>query len=131
MHADPGVPLLAHDPGRSTHRAGSVSGMRPSGIVFPSVDRLPSTASADGSAPSLFGGFSGTTRSSDFPRACMPDVTVIDLLRPTRRTIGEGARGISRFPCEGVSTHAQGLRLRGVRGRLADDAAFGVAFRLA
>ena len=69
-------------------------------IVFPSVGRLPSTASAVGSDPSLFGGFFGTTRPSDFPWACMPERTVIDLLRPTRRTITTGARGISRFPCE-------------------------------
>ena len=37
------------------------------GNVFPSVGRLPSTASADGQNPSLFGGFLGTTQPSDFP----------------------------------------------------------------
>ena len=35
--------------------------------VFPLVGRLPSTASADGLSPSLFGGFLGTMQPSDFP----------------------------------------------------------------
>src|SRR5262249_13140209 len=51
------------------------------------------------------------------------------LLRPARRTIGEGQRWDLPVPVQGVSTHAQGLRLRGVRDRLAGGADPGVAFR--
>ena len=43
-------------------------------IAFPLVDRLPSTASAGASSAPLFGGFPGTTQSSDFPQAYMSSV---------------------------------------------------------
>src|SRR5262249_42286333 len=56
---------------------------------------------------------------------------VIDLPRPPRPTIGDGCLWDLPFPVPRVSTHAQGLRLRGVLGRLAKDAPLGVAFRLA
>ena len=64
------------------------------------------------------------------PRGVRAGGTVMDLLRPTRRTIS-GYPWDLPFPVRRVSTHAQGLRLRGVRGRLADDAVLGVAFRFA
>ncbi len=51
------------------------------------------------------------------------------LPRPIRRTTS-GWRWDLPVPVQGVSTRAQGLRLRGVRGRLADDADVGVAFRV-
>ena len=66
--------------------------------VFPLVGPLPSTASADGSGPSLFGGFSGTMGPSDFPPACMSDVRLLAFSdRPTAPS-AMGADGISRFP---------------------------------
>jgi hypothetical protein len=67
-------------------------------IVFPSVDRLPSTTSADGSSPSLFGGFPGNMRPSDFPQAYMPGLRFVTL--PGRPVVPStsGACGISRFP---------------------------------
>ena len=43
-----------------------------SAIEFPLVDRLPSTTSAGTRNEPLFGGFPGTTQSSDFPRVGMP-----------------------------------------------------------
>src|SRR5512147_2197824 len=48
---------------------------------------------------------------------------VDDLPRPTRPTIGGGCPRDLPFPVRRVSTRAQGLRLRGVLGRLANDAA--------
>jgi hypothetical protein len=66
--------------------------------MFPSVDRLPSTSSANGSSPSLFGGFSGTTRPSDFPRACMPGFWFVTFSgRPAVPSTTDTC-GISRFP---------------------------------
>ena len=97
---DPGVPPLAHAPGRSNASSRLCVRDAASGSVFPSVGRLPSTASADGSVPVVVRRLLGTTRPSDFPRACMSGVRSCDLPRPTRRTIAAGARGISRFPCE-------------------------------
>src|SRR5262245_28883416 len=64
------------------------------------------------------------------PAGVRAEGTVIDLLRPTRLTTG-GYLWDLPFPVRRVSTRAQGLRLRGVRGRLADVAAFGVAFYVA
>ena len=69
-----------------------------SGNVFPSVDRLPSTASADGSSPSLFGGFPGSTRPSDFPRACMPGFRFVTFSGRPGAPSAPGAPGTSRFP---------------------------------
>ena len=66
--------------------------------VLPLADRLPSTTSAGAMGAPLFGGFSGTTRSSDFPGACMPDVRSWTF--SGRPAVGPvGTRGISRFPC--------------------------------
>jgi len=45
-----------------------------SDIEFPWVDRLPSTTSAGTWNEPAFGGFPGTTQSSDFPQACMSGV---------------------------------------------------------
>src|SRR6516165_5639301 len=57
--------------------------------------------------------------------------TADGLPRPTPRGEPGGYLRDLPFPVRGVSTHAQGLRLRGVRGRLADSADLGVAFRFA
>ena len=62
------------------------------------------------------------------PRGVHAGSTVVDLFRPTRRLTG-GYPWDLPFPVRRVSTHAQGLRLRGVRGRLACNATNGVAFR--
>jgi hypothetical protein len=56
--------------------------------------------------------------------------TADGLPRPTPRDKPGGYLRDLPFPVQRVSTHAQGLRLRGVLGRLADRVAFGVAFRL-
>jgi hypothetical protein len=97
-------------------------------IVLPLADRLPSTTSAGAAAAPLFGGFPGTTRSSDFPGAYMPEVRSWTLSgRPA--ALSAGTPGISPSPVRRVSTRAQVLRLRGVRGRLAYDVALDVAFR--
>src|SRR5262249_22933743 len=64
------------------------------------------------------------------PRGVHAGSTVVDLVRPTRRWTG-GYPWDLPFPVRRVSTHAQGLRLRGVRGRLANTVALGVAFRFA
>ena len=67
--------------------------------VFPLVGPLPSSTSANGSGPSLFGGFSGTMGPSDFPSACMSDVWLLAFSdRPIAPT-AVGADGTSRFPC--------------------------------
>src|SRR5262249_42961570 len=64
------------------------------------------------------------------PKGVRAGGTVVDLLRPTRRTTS-GYPWDLPLPVRRASTRAQGLRLRGVRGRLAHDAARGVAFRVA
>src|SRR5262249_51158323 len=64
------------------------------------------------------------------PRGVRAGGTVIDLLRPTRRTTGGDPRGLP-FPLRRGFTPAQGLRPRRVPGRPAPVAAVGVAFRLA
>jgi len=68
--------------------------------VFPLVGPLPSTASADESAPSLFGSFSGTMGPSDFPSACMSDVRLLTFSDRPIAPSAVGADGISRFPCK-------------------------------
>src|SRR5262249_26824875 len=71
---------------------------------FPSIGRLPSTASA-GLAP-LFGGFSGSMRLSDFPQAYMPDVRSTTFsgrsATPERIPVGSpGSRARSFHACAG------------------------------
>src|SRR5262249_14734179 len=73
-------------------------------------------------------GYYATVR---LPTGVHAGIAVCDLPRPTRRPIADGYQWDLPFPAQRVSTHAQGLRLRGVLGRLADSAALGVAFRLA
>ena len=66
--------------------------------VFPSVGRLSSTPSAGGRVPPLFGSFSGTSRPSDFPRTCMPDVRSLTFSGRRGGPSPPGVHGISRFP---------------------------------
>ena len=101
------------------------------GSVFPSVGRLPSTASADGSVPARCSAASSVLRHrpTSHGRACRSVRSWTFSGRPASPS--GGCPWDLPFPVRRVSTHAQGLRLRGVRRRLADDAALGVAFRLA
>jgi len=68
--------------------------------VFPLVGPLPSTASARGMNPRLFGCFFGTMGPSDFPPAYM---SVVRLSTCSDRPIAPSAKGTdgtSRFPCK-------------------------------
>ena len=56
---------------------------------------------------------------------------VDDLPRPIRSAFGGGCPWDLPFPARGVSAHAQGLRPRGTRSRLALNAWFDIAFRFA
>ena len=117
--------------------------------TFPSVGHHPSTDSAGEDLSPLFGGFFGTMQPSDFPRAYMPDARLPFSGRPdappvsgTRgisrsprkefpricqdralqrcalATCGSGQRALtSRIV--GIRLFDMGLRLRGVRARLA------------
>ena len=67
--------------------------------VFPLVDRLSSTASANRSSLPLFDRFSGTIQSSDFPGASMSGVWLIAFPDRPCPPSGQGTPGISRFPC--------------------------------
>ena len=98
--------------------SGTVSGATKSPAAFPLGAPLPSTDSAAG-VPVLFVRFAGTMGPSDFPRASMPAVP------------SEAFSGRSNLPeqvgnswdlpvlATGVSTPAQGLRLRRAATRLA------------
>src|SRR5581483_8091233 len=66
--------------------------------MFPLVDCLPSTTSAD--FLSLFGGFLGTTQPSDFPPACTPEVRSTTFSGRSVAPTATDADGISRFPCK-------------------------------
>ena len=68
--------------------------------VFPLVGPLPSTASADEVAPSLFGSFSGTMGPSDFPSACMSDVRLLTFSDRPIAPSEVGTDRTSRFPCK-------------------------------
>src|ERR1700736_1339307 len=66
----------------------------------------------------------------DLPAGVHAGCTSQGLFRPTCRPIGGRCPRDLPVPVQRVSTHAQGLRLRGVHERLAWSAARGVAFRL-
>jgi len=96
-------------------------------MTLPFGDLLSSTDSATAVA-ALFARVDSTTKSSDFPSACMsavPSVRFSDRPRTPQRS---GNRWDLPVLASGVSTHAQGLRLRRVRLGLAilgsDDVAF-------
>ena len=87
-------------------------------VTFPLGSLLSSTTSA-ADCSALFGGFAGTTRLSDFPRSC------ISGLRPRPSPSGpptdhaDGRAPDLAVLAHGNSTHAQVLRPRRVRRRLA------------
>ena len=66
----------------------------------------------------MFGGFSGTTRLSDFP---WPFIAVVFLADSQRRPwpISTANHGTSRVPCKEFLCVQQGLRPRGTRAHLA------------
>ena len=107
---------------------GAVSGASRVCSAFPLVDPLPSTGSADDD-PSLFARFLGTMGPSDSLETCMSEVRRFAFsARPTllrRRSFLGLPVSVQR-----VSTHAQGLRLRGVHQRLAIIVVHDVAFPL-
>src|SRR5262249_36135978 len=49
--------------------------------------------------PTLFGGFPGSTRPSDFPRACVPGFRFVTFSGRPDAPSAPGAPGTSRFPC--------------------------------
>src|SRR5439155_23226900 len=95
---------------------------------FPLASPLPSTASATG-RPALFGGFSGTTELSDFPRPFTIGVcpwTSRCALRLPQPQRGAGSPG-SRAKCFGACSGSSTARGPGA-SRVGD--ALGLAFRL-
>ena len=96
--------------------------------VFPLTGRLSSTTSAAARA-ALFGGFSGTTRPYDSPRSFIPGVRPQPSLGGPTTDRAAGRLWGLPGPAHEDSAHAQVLRPREVRWRLAHSAARGVAFR--
>ena len=93
------------------------------------LGRTPSLHGLRGLPTALFARFVGTMDPLDSPAAYMSgfDAPVF----PDRpRPLGRGRRWGLPVLAHGVSTHAQGLRLRGVEGQLALFAAVHVAFPL-
>ena len=105
---------------------GTVSAASKTCASFPLVGPLPSTDSAAASGPALFARFSGTMRPSDSLKTCMSAVR--QRLRGPSRALRRGSFQGLPVSVQRVSTHAQGLRLRGVHGRLAIGVAHDVAF---
>ena len=108
---------------------GPVSGASRVRSAFPSVGVLSSTDSAatGTSSVALFVRFLGTTTPSDSRSAFMSGFGSASPNRPPSPS-DEGAFRVSRVLAHGVSTHARGLRLRGVKGQLALIATLHVAF---
>jgi hypothetical protein len=92
--------------------------------VFPSASPLSSTTSAAGA---LFGGFAGTTGLSDFPWSCISGVRPRPSLSDPSGDRPDGWPWDLPVLAHGDSVHAQVLRPRGARPRLADNAVPGVA----
>jgi hypothetical protein len=97
-------------------------------MSFPLVDPLPSTDSAAANGPALFARFYGTMRPSDSLETCMSAVRQC-LFGPSRALRRGSFQGLP-ISVQRVSTHAQGLRLRGAHERLAIIVAHDVAFPL-
>ena len=95
---------------------------------FPLVGPLPSTDSA-ADDPALFARFVGTMGPSDSLKTCMSGYGTC-LPRPSPTDNRRGSLQGLPVLAHGVSTHAQGLRLRGVHKRLAINIAHDVAFPL-
>ena len=107
---------------------GPVSGASKVRSTFPLVGPLSSTDSAAAFRPALFARFFGTMRPSDSLETCMSDVRQC-LLGPSPALRRGNFQGLP-ISVQRVSTHAQGLRLRGVHERLAISVVHDVAFPL-
>src|SRR5664279_1404125 len=103
-------PLDTPDPALRPERVGL--------SVFPSVGRLPSTASAT-ARTALFGGFAGTTHPSDFPCPFISGVRPQPSLSGPPGDQPDGQTRDLPVLAHGGSTHARVLRPRGVRRQLA------------
>ncbi len=110
------------------HFPGSVSGASKVRLAFLLVGPLSSTDSAAAFGPALFARFLGTMGPSDSLETCMSAVRQC-LLGPSH-TLRRGSFQGLPISVQRVSTHAQGLRLRGVHERLAIGVVHDVAFPL-
>ncbi len=110
---------------------GSVSETQTCPPSLPFGDLLSSTDSVTAVA-ALFARFVGTTKSSDFPPAFMSAVPSERFSDRPRDRPEANPRNRWDLPvlAFGMSTHAQGLRLRRVRSHLACSGALDVAFSL-
>ncbi len=107
---------------------GTVSGTSRVRAAFPLVGPLSSTDSATAFTPALFARFTGTMGPSD---SLEPYMTGYGKRLPRPSLAGHNRQGrLQGLPVlvHGVSTHAQGLRLRGVQERLALHVAHDIAF---
>jgi len=107
---------------------GTVSGASKVDPAFPLGVSLSFTDSATG-VPVLFARFAGTMETSDSRGTYMSGFG-IGLPRPSPVAIRRGNPVGLPVLAHGVSTHARGLRLRGVKERLASIVALHVAFPL-
>jgi len=110
--------------------SGAVSGASKVRAAFSLVGPLSSTDSAAAIGPALFARFLGTMEPSDSLETYMFGVRPKGLPEPARAVFRRGRFQGLPVSVRGVSTHAQGLRLRGVPERLAKIVAHGVAFPL-
>jgi hypothetical protein len=117
---------------RRSHRclalSGAVSGASKVRAAFSLVGPLSSTSSAAADGPTLFARFLGTMEPSDSLETCMFGVRPKGLPEPARAVVRRGRFQGLPVSVQRVSTHAQGLRLRGAERRLAISVASHIAF---